>query len=247
MAGGMALAISVFAAAWLTSRRRPWPPRSTSWLAIAVSATTAGILVGVAFDKMLYESFGFGGWLLWGSLLSAAIAAPVLCAHALMSGRALPTFLELIGPRESKTHSLPTMLLGLVLTVTTVIGAETALGAVFDARWRDLPFAALTMATVPFWTLTLLNRPGSGGRPITESVFAGLFAVAALYSIFIEGTQNWQALWTSAAYILLGATLWHARSKESNVVQGAWHPASEPNPTAWGLASTPSNYLARTD
>ena len=218
MAGGMALAISVFAAAWLTSRRRPWAPRSISWIAVAVSATTTGILVGVAFDKMLYESFGFGGWLLWGSLLAAAIAAPVLCANALMSGRALPAFVELIGPRESKTHSFPTMLLGLVLTVTTLIGTETALGAVFDPRWRDLPFAALTMAAVPLWTIALLNRPGSGRRPLTEAVFAGLFVIAALYSICTEGTQNWQAMWTSAAYILLGATLWQARSKEAVTV-----------------------------
>jgi hypothetical protein len=123
----------------------------------------------------------------------------------------LPTFLELIGPREDRTISAPTIALGLVLIVTTLIAAKTALGLVFDPRWRDFPFASLTMATVPFWTLTLLNRPKSGTRPIAESVFAGLFVVIALYAIFNEGTYNWQALWTSAAYFLLGATFWRAR------------------------------------
>ncbi len=49
---------------------------------------------------MFYESYGLGGWLMWGSLLAAAIVAPVFGANALMSGRALPTFLELLGPRE---------------------------------------------------------------------------------------------------------------------------------------------------
>src|SRR6202166_2855798 len=98
MGGGMALAILVFAAAWLTLRRRPWTPRLASWVAVGMSATTAGILLGVAADKMFYESYGIGGWLLWGSLLVAATAAPVLCANALMSGRSLPTFLELLGP-----------------------------------------------------------------------------------------------------------------------------------------------------
>ena len=41
-------------------------------------------------------------------------------------------------------------ILGVTLIVTTVIATQTALGLVFDARWRDFPFAALTMAVVPF-------------------------------------------------------------------------------------------------
>jgi len=212
MASGMVLAIAVFAAAWLTVRRKPWTPRLASWVAVGISATVAGILLGVAADKMYYESYGFGGWLGWGSLLAAAIASPLLCASALMSGRALPTFLELIGPREGRTLSLPSMALGFVLTVTTLLAAKTALGLVFDPRWRDFPFASLTMAVVPFWTLTLLTRPKSGTRPIAETVFAALFAAIALYTSFNEGSHNWQALWTAAAFFLLGTTLWRARS-----------------------------------
>src|ERR1700688_2522657 len=93
MGCGMALSIFVFGAAWLTLRRRPWTPRLASWIAVGLSATTAGILFGVAADKMFYESYGIGGWLGWGALLAAAIASPLLCANALMSGRALPTVL----------------------------------------------------------------------------------------------------------------------------------------------------------
>jgi hypothetical protein len=212
MGSGMVLAIAVFAVAWLTLRRRPWTPRPASWVAVAVSATAAGILLGVAAEKMYYESYGIGGWLGWGSLLAAAIASPLLCANALMSGRPLPTFLELIGPREGRTLSLPTLALGFVLTATTLIAAKNALGLVFDPRWRDFPFASLTMAVVPFWTLTLLNRPKSGTRPIAETVFAALFGAIALYTSFNEGSHNWQAWWTAAAFLLLGATLWRARS-----------------------------------
>ena len=57
----------------------------------------------------------------------------------------------------------------------------------------------------------LLNRPQEGARPIAEAVFAGLFAVAALYTGFNEGPDNWQSLWTCAVYFLLGVTLWRAR------------------------------------
>ena len=75
-----------------------------------------------------------------------------LMPNALMSGRALPTFLELLGPRDGRTRSALTIILGVAVAVTTLIGAETALGFVFDPRYRDFPFAALTMAVVPFST-----------------------------------------------------------------------------------------------
>jgi glucan 1,3-beta-glucosidase len=102
-----------------------------------------------------------------------------------------------------------------MLGVTTLIGAETALGFVFDPRYRDFPFASLTMAVVPFSTLMLLNRPQVGVRPMTESVFAGLLAGAALYTVFNEGRDNWQSLWTCAAYLLLAITLWQARAVQN--------------------------------
>jgi glucan 1,3-beta-glucosidase len=211
----MALAFLVFGAAWLTLRRRPWTPRLASWIAVALSATTSGILFGIAADKMFYESYGFGGWLGWGALLTAAMTSPLLAANALMSGRALPTFLELLGPRDWRTRSVLTVILGLTLAVTTLIGAETALGFVFDPRYRDFPFASLTMAVVPFATLMLLNRPQAGVRPIAEAVFAGVLAVSALYTVFNEGSDNWQSLWTCAVYLLLAITLWQARAVQN--------------------------------
>ena len=213
MGCGMALSVLVFGAAWLTLRRRPWTPRLAAWIAVAISATTAGILLGIAADKMFYESYGIGGWLRWGALLAAGIASPLLCANALMSGRALPTFLELLGPRDgARPVGADGDLLGLVLAVTTLIGAETALGFVFDPRYRDFPFASLTMAVVPFATLMLLNRPQAGVRPIAEAVFAGLLArVGALYGLQ-RRPDNWQSLWTCAIYLLLAVTLWRARA-----------------------------------
>src|SRR6201987_891659 len=63
MGCGMALSAFVHGAAWLPLRRRPWKPRLASWIAVGISATAAGILLGVATDKMFYESYGFGGWL----------------------------------------------------------------------------------------------------------------------------------------------------------------------------------------
>jgi hypothetical protein len=208
---GLVLCICVFAAAGLSLKGRRSPPRS-AWLAVAISATVGGILLGVCAENMFYPSFGLGGWLERGVLLAATTAALLLSAGALMSGQPLPTFVELIGPRHGRTRSLPTTMLGFTLIVIILIATETALSLVFDARWRDFPFASLTMAVVPIWILASLNRPKSGPRPIAEAVFTGLFAMAAIYIACNEGADNWQALWTAAAYLLLGATLWRARA-----------------------------------
>jgi glucan 1,3-beta-glucosidase len=128
-----------------------------------------------------------------------------------MSGRALPTFLELLGPSDGRDRSIMTYLLGATLVLTALIGSETALGLVFDPRYHDFPFAALTMAVVPFVTLAL-NRPQTGVRPNAEAVFAGLLAMSAVYIVFNEGMNNWQAVWTCAIYAVFALTLWRARA-----------------------------------
>jgi glucan 1,3-beta-glucosidase len=213
MAGGMLISALVFAAALLSLRRRPWTPRLKSWIAVGISATTAGILFGVAADKMYYESYGIAGWLHWGALLAAGILSPLLGSHALMSGRPLPTFLDVLGPRDDKRRPVVTLLLGAALLVSVLIGSETALGFVFDPRYHDFPFASLTMAVVPFATL-MLNRRQAGPRPMAEAVFAGMLAMSGVFILFNEGKDNWQSLWTCAIYFLFAITLWRARAAQ---------------------------------
>lgn len=212
MCAGLALALLVFGAAWLTSHRRPTPPVTGAWIAIAVSATTAGTLFGVAAQKMFYESSGVGGWLLWGTLLAAATASPLLGANAVMAGRALPGLLEVLGPKQGRARSPARIMLGLVLIATLVIGTATAVGLVFDPRNIDFPFAALTMAALPFAAIALLNPAGGGSRPMAESIYAVGLLAAALYIVFNEGRSNWQALWTCAAFVLLALTLLRVRA-----------------------------------
>jgi exo-beta-1,3-glucanase (GH17 family) len=215
MGAGMAFSVIVFVSAWMTTRRRPWTPLLSSWIAVGLIATSSGILLGLAADKMYYESYGVGGWAQWGLLLAAGVVASVLGANAVVSGRSLPTFLDLFGPRgEGKRLALSMCCLGAALVVTVLIGSETALGFVFDPRYRDFPFASLTMAVVPFACL-LLNRPQIGPRPIAESAFAGLLAISAVYVGFSEGRDNWQSMWTCAVYLLLAFTLWRARGVQS--------------------------------
>src|ERR1700742_1711617 len=88
MGTGLGFSVIVFISALLTTRRRPWTPALSSWIAVALIATSSGVLLGLAADKMYYESYGIGGWVQWGALLAAGLVSSVLSANALVSGRA---------------------------------------------------------------------------------------------------------------------------------------------------------------
>jgi exo-beta-1,3-glucanase (GH17 family) len=209
--GGLALSACVFGAAFWASRRRSNAPRPESWAAVAISATAGGVLLGLAAEKWLYESFGLFSWVMQSLLLAAAIAAPLLSAMAVISERALPTFRDLTGRTESRVRSPETVMLGGTLAVVTLIAAVTALNLVFDPRWRDFPYPALTMAAIPLWMVTLFSRSKSSANPNAQASFATLLAAAALYIVFNEGFANWQSLWLCAAYGLLSVTLWRVQ------------------------------------
>jgi exo-beta-1,3-glucanase (GH17 family) len=211
LGAGLAYCAFVFLVALLAQRRKPWAPRWTAWVGVALSATAGGALLGVAADKMMFESLGLGGWLRWGALFGAGVLTPVFGSIALISGRPLPTLIEFIGPVHLRDRTPLAVLLGLCLAVTAVIGLETALGFVFDPRYRDFPFAALTMAALPLALLGLLNRRVEGTRPIAEAVFGGALLLSAAYIVINEGPANWQSLWTCAVYAGFGLTLWRVR------------------------------------
>jgi exo-beta-1,3-glucanase (GH17 family) len=208
---GLAFSACVFAAAFWASRRQSSLPQPASWVAVAISATAGGILLGLAAEKWLYESFGLFSWVMQSLLLAAAIAAPLLSALAVMSEHGLPPVRDLIGRTESRVRAVETIALGSTLAVVTLIAAVTALNLVFDPRWRDFPYPALTMAAVPLWMVTLFNRSRSSANPKVEASFATLLAAAALFILFNERFANWQSLWLCAAYGLLSVTLWRVQ------------------------------------
>jgi exo-beta-1,3-glucanase (GH17 family) len=211
MAGGLGFCFLIFAAAAFAARQSG-QSRRTSWLAVALMASIGGALLGMTVESFLLQSLGIGRWIRCAVLLAVAIGAPLFGAFVLMSGRTLPTFSEIMGPQGSVR--LPGSLIGsgLVLTLTALVACESALGLVFDPRYRDFPFAALTIAAVPYLILRLLTRPQPARpRPPAEAVFAGLLGLSAAYIVFNEGFENWQSLWTCAAFFGLAMTLWLAR------------------------------------
>jgi hypothetical protein len=92
---------------------------------------------------------------------------------------------------------------------------------VFDARYRDFPFAPLSGATAPL-LLVIKSKPAIKGAllarwkrhlqaPAAESAVAATLAASAVYIACNESFANWQAVWLSAALLALAFTLLQAQ------------------------------------
>jgi hypothetical protein len=215
LAAGLAYCVLVFAVGWLAQRRKPWSPPATAWLALAVSAAAGGSLLGFGYEKLMVENLGIGPTIKWSVLLAAGVVSPFVAAVALLAGKQLPTLIEVIGPRQLRERGALSLLLGAVLVVATAIASETALGFVFDPRYRDFPYPALTMAVLPLALVSLQNARGAGVRQIAESLFAGLLTLSVVYIAINETVANWQSDWTCAVYLMLAITLFRARGAQT--------------------------------
>jgi len=204
------LAALVFGAA-LSARRPDTPHGLAQWLGVAASALPAGILVGWAVENVPLESLTLGDWIRSCVLVVVAIAAPLLAAGALMRAQAMPAFADILARRAAPKDRL-TLALGLTLIVLSVVAVQVALGLVFNPRYKDFPFALLTVAVVPFLALSLARPRGSAARGTAETAFAGVLAGSAGYIVLNEGVSNWQALWLGAVLAGLALTLFRLRA-----------------------------------
>jgi glucan 1,3-beta-glucosidase len=175
-------------------------------LGIATVALIPGLLLGWAIENVPIESLGIGGWLHSLALTAAAIIAPIAGGAALACGLPVPTFSGILARSEGRRADWTSFALGWSRLVLCVLAMEIGLGLIFDPRYRDVPFAPLTAAAVPFLVLGLVEpwrRPFHALLPevMTSVVLAG----SAVYVAVHEGFANWQALWLAA--VLAGLSL----------------------------------------
>ena len=177
-----------------------------------VVACSGGLFAAQALEASLTEGLGIVGWTRSSMQAAVAILTPMAVAWALGRGVTLPALQDILGPRERRRRDAVSLLLGLSVIMLAAVAVESALGLVFNARYLDFPYAALTSAAVPLFVLSLRGRRDGGVSPLAERVIATLLAVSAVRIVWAETLANWQALWLAATFVLLAATLLRARA-----------------------------------
>jgi exo-beta-1,3-glucanase (GH17 family) len=212
---GIMLAAATFAAAFFASGAKLAP--SFFWWRMAALSYLPAVFFGWAVAQVAPESFSPGGWLRALALVAIAAAAPIVCAVACAARRPLPVFSALlggtgIGPRRDALS----WGLGLSLLLLVLLAVQTALGLVFDPRYRDIPFAALGAAVLPYLMLWASTERRPGAPAMSECTAAFVLAAAAIYIAFNESLANWQAMWFAGALLALAFILTRARAAPSS-------------------------------
>jgi len=192
---------------------------------IAAIGLVAGIAAPWALENVVIESFGPGGWIRGAAFAAVALAAPVVAAMTLAANERLPALAHVLGgppppyppPQagEGRVGALVARASGLVLVATAVLAIQTALGLVFDPRYRDFTDPELSAAVVPFAIATALGAGRAGPRRRAETIAAVTLAGSGLYIVLNEGFANWQALWFGAVLMVLAVTIDRLRDGRS--------------------------------
>jgi glucan 1,3-beta-glucosidase len=102
-------------------------------------------------------------------------------------------------------------MLGGILVLTMAVAVEAALGLVFDPRYRDIPFAPLTAAALPYLVLSFAAPRSGTSRAVAESVAAAVLVLCSAYIVFNESFANWQAGWFCTGVVALAVSLVRGR------------------------------------
>jgi exo-beta-1,3-glucanase (GH17 family) len=211
-AGGFGFVVLIFATAFL-ARRADAPP--LTWLAVAANAIAGGATIGWSIADMPMQSFDAGGWLRNIALGAVALLTPPVLTAAMVRGAAMPPFWRIIGPGAERARDPLALTAGLLSIAAMLLAVQSALGLVFDPRYRDFPFAPLTATIVPLLTHHLIVKRGDGGQQTSEFAAATLLALSVPYIVINETIANWQSLWLCACFAALAFILARARGEQS--------------------------------
>jgi glucan 1,3-beta-glucosidase len=207
---GVILVGLTFAGAWWAAPGEGGPP--WLWPRIAALALLPGILFGWTIEAVPVDSYTAGTWARSLAFAITAAAAPILCAAACAAGRTRPTFAAVLS-RSGPARDGLTIALGAIFIVLVLLSVETALGLVFDPRYRDIPFAPQSAGVAAFLVLTLSTARPDGPRAAAERMAAAVLALSACYIALNETFANWQAIWLCGGFLALAVILARARDE----------------------------------
>ncbi len=212
---GIGAAGLVFGAYRLGVRGRSGGDARARWrrdLAAAGMALASGLLFGLAATNLAFENALPGEWLRGLLMLALALAVPLGAAFALARGWALPGFVAALDPRRWRGASRNEALLAALLVATVVAALHVALGLVFDPRYKDFPFAALTGPVTALGVLAFMNARGAMRPRAAEIAAAFVLGASALFVVANEGSANWQAVWVALLFVALALTALRAQA-----------------------------------
>jgi glucan 1,3-beta-glucosidase len=128
-------------------------------LGAAAIALASGLTFGLAAANLAMENALPGEDLRGVIMFALALAVPMAAAFALARGGGLPGCATALDPRQWRGGTRDGAILP-ALRVTTVVAAiHVALGLVFDPRYKDFPFAALTGPVTALAVAALVGAP----------------------------------------------------------------------------------------
>ena len=205
-AGGVGFAALIFAVALAACWLHPAPPVRV-WLGIAGNALVSGLLIGWTIRNVPIESLTTGDWMRSLAWVGVAIGAPLAGVAAAASGVSTPSFARMLGRSAGVPRDILAFTLGALLIVLVVLALQAALGLVFNPRYRDFPFTALTAAAIPFLVMRTTWPSRRDIRASAETAAAAGLALCAVIIVLNETAANWQALWFCAGLIALAVSL----------------------------------------
>ena len=180
-------------------------------LGAAVIALASGLTFGLAATNLAIENALPGESARAVIMLALALAVPMAGAFALGKGLELPGFAMALDPNQWRGPARDGAILAALLVATVVAAIHVALGLVFDARYRDFPFAALTGPVTALAVVAFTSARG-GLQPGTAEIAAAcVLTGSALFIIANEGASNWQAVWVALLFVALALTVLQAR------------------------------------
>jgi glucan 1,3-beta-glucosidase len=209
---GIAVAFLVWLAYWLGQRDSA--RREMSWrsdVGFAAIALAAGLVFGLAAANLPIEGEIPADRLRAVFLLVLALVVPMAASFALARGDRLCGFASALDPASWRGPRGVDLALAALLVSTFIAAMHTALGLVFDPRYKDFPIAALLGPVAAFAILAFMAGKPAPRPGVAETVAAVLLAGAALFIIFNEGFANWQALLFGGLLVILALTCLRAR------------------------------------
>ena len=210
---GIGAAFLVFVAFWLGARDTQ--AGAGSWrrdAAASVIALGAGLVFGLAVTNLPMEGEAASDRLRSVGIIVLGLVVPMAAAYALARGDPLAGFAEALDSSYWRRNNIVAVVLAGLLAATVVAAIHVALGLVFDPRYKDFPFAALTgpivaLAVLAFTTARAPIKPGAA-----EIAAATVLAGSSLFVIANEGIANWQALLLAGLLLLLALTALRAKA-----------------------------------